>query len=167
MRVFISLLYPFEDVTKEFSVSYEAKELDGYPVLKAEPFTLALTYHKNHLMDFQGEGNVVLSIPCDRCLKPVSVTVPFVIDMKVNLDTKQDEDHEDVYFLSEDELDVDLLIEPEIQMGIPMKVLCKEDCKGICEKCGADLNEGPCSCDRSEAPTPMAEALMKALQNSH
>lgn len=166
MRVLISLLYPYEDITKEYTVAYEAEEIDGYPVLLKEPFPLKLTYHKNHTLDIVGAGAVEIAMPCDRCLKSVPVNVPFSVEMTVNLDTKQDQDQDDVYFFEEDELDVDLLLESEIWTGLPMKVLCKEDCKGICTTCGADLNEGPCGCERTEAPTPMAEALMKALQTS-
>ncbi len=62
------------------------------------------------------------------------------------------EEHE----LVEEDLGVVNLLEPvletrpivieQIHLGIPMKPLCREDCQGLCGQCGADLNEGPCSC---------------------
>ena len=55
-------------------------------------------------------------------------------------------------------LDVDRLIYDEILVNWPMKVLCREDCKGICRKCGTNLNYKPCSCDRTE-PDPRMAAI--------
>ena len=45
----------------------------------------------------------------------------------------------------------------------PMKVLCKEDCKGVCQFCGANLNEGQCSCKKPV--DPRLEALKQLLDN--
>lgn len=42
-------------------------------------------------------------------------------------------------------------IEEQVLLEIPYKPLCREDCKGLCVKCGADLNSGECGCDRSDA----------------
>ena len=44
-------------------------------------------------------------------------------------------------------LDVDKLIYNEILIGWPMKILCREDCKGICNMCGQNLNKGTCDCE--------------------
>lgn len=67
-------------------------------------------------------------------------------------DEEEGEEHE----LVEEELGVVSLLEPlldtrpivveQIHLGIPMKPLCREDCQGLCGQCGADLNEGTCSC---------------------
>ena len=47
-------------------------------------------------------------------------------------------------------LDLDELVYSEVVVSVPMKHLCKEDCKGICEKCGKNLNEGECGCPKRE-----------------
>ena len=44
-------------------------------------------------------------------------------------------------------LDVDKLLYNEILIGWPMKILCREDCKGICNMCGQNLNKGTCDCE--------------------
>ena len=48
------------------------------------------------------------------------------------------------------------LLHNEILIHWPMRVLCKEDCKGICSHCGKDLNEGPCSCEQESLDPRMA-----------
>ena len=55
-------------------------------------------------------------------------------------------------------LDVDRLIASELMVNLPMKVLCREDCKGICRKCGKNLNEGACGCDDS-VPDPRMSVI--------
>ena len=57
--------------------------------------------------------------------------------------TKEEKDYIDGY-----DLDVDKLVFGEILISMPGKTLCKEDCKGICLICGANLNKGECGCDR-------------------
>ena len=54
------------------------------------------------------------------------------------------------------ELDVDKLVYAEILVNWPMRVLCKDDCKGICKVCGMNLNKGACNCQRTELDPRMA-----------
>ncbi len=67
-----------------------------------------------------------------------------------------DEEMEDIDYLIGFDLDVDKLIYGEILVNWPMKVLCKEDCKGICKVCGMNLNKGNCDCQRTELDPRMA-----------
>ena len=61
-------------------------------------------------------------------------------------------------FVSGYELDTDALINNEILINMPVKVLCREDCKGICPVCGHNLNEGECGCD-TFVPDPRMAAI--------
>ncbi|MBR3036722.1 MAG: DUF177 domain-containing protein [Lachnospiraceae bacterium] len=168
MKIQYSLQFPFPDVTRVYDVRYEKPEFEGFRVSAAESFPLSLTFRKNRVLAAEGSGSLKLMIPCDRCLTETEVSVSFEIRDELHLDTHTDAEGEAVFCLDEEEyLDTDLLAEPFISMNIPMKVLCTENCKGICERCGANLNLGPCACQKTEAPTKMAEALMKALQNTN
>lgn len=51
-----------------------------------------------------------------------------------------------------DRIDVSDFVRSAVVLGMPMKVLCSESCKGLCHQCGANLNEGPCSCDKDSEP---------------
>ncbi len=59
-------------------------------------------------------------------------------------------------------LDTDSLFRDDILTELPSKLLCKDDCKGLCFKCGKNLNEGRCGCVMSE-PDPRTEALRRLL----
>ena len=54
------------------------------------------------------------------------------------------------------QLDIDKMVYDEILVNWPMKVLCREDCKGICKKCGTNLNVKTCDCEKSELDPRMA-----------
>ena len=107
---------------------------------------------------------------CSRCLAPV----PFERTQEVawiftpaHLRTASPEERE----LSGEELDVifydalsfpfDPFVEEQLQLEIPMKPLCREGCRGLCPRCGADLNVAPCAC--AEAPDGRWEALKDLL----
>ena len=72
--------------------------------------------------------------------------------------TGQDEERsmESSNFMTGTNLDVDQLIFGEILVSWPMKVLCREDCKGICKRCGANLNLTECQCPKTELDPRMA-----------
>ena len=61
-------------------------------------------------------------------------------------------------------LDVDKLISDEIVVALPTKVLCREDCRGLCSVCGQNLNHGTCDCDRHTGDPRMA-AIQDIFRN--
>ena len=94
-----------------------------------------------------GQADVTLNIPCDRCLKEVEVPVSLDFEKHVNLEAEDDKESDETNYIDGYNLDVDKLLYNEILIGWPMKVLCSEDCKGICSVCGQNLNEGTCDCE--------------------
>ncbi|MCR5545166.1 MAG: DUF177 domain-containing protein [Lachnospiraceae bacterium] len=87
--------------------------------------------------------------PCDRCLEEVEVSVPIKISEEFDIsdDTISCDEEEGVICIEENFLDVDCLVVNEILVNWPAKVLCKEDCKGICPVCGKNRNLEECDCD--------------------
>ena len=88
---------------------------------------------------------------CARCDREFTrhFTVPvehFLVD-KLN-----DEDMDEYIAVEDMHLDLDALVSEDIFLSFPMVFLCKPDCKGLCPQCGADLNEGNCSCRRPVDP---------------
>lgn len=84
---------------------------------------------------------------CARCLAPIEYDKS--LDVSLMLTRKIDNDEmDDIVFIESDEVDIDELLVPELVLDMDMVVLCSEDCKGLCTKCGKNLNEGECGCDR-------------------
>ena len=96
------------------------------------------------------EGSYEYKAPCDRCLAESSQSISFqssgkLVKEEAGNNVEEEESDEIVYYK---ELTVNLndYIWNQIASSLPMKFVCSEDCKGLCQKCGKDLNEGPCDC---------------------
>ena len=98
---------------------------------------------------------------CDRCGKEFenSVEVPYEIMLAEELENGE---NDEILLLENYEVDLGELAESEFILGMDTKTLCSEDCKGLCCHCGANLNEGPCSCKKEL--DPRWAALAKLLE---
>ncbi len=95
---------------------------------------------------------------CDRCLKEYKENSKAIMSGKIiNKDDKNNEDEEQIFFSKNEEFNLDEAIKTTIIFSEPMKTLCKEDCKGLCQKCGKNLNEGPCECEHEDIDPRLAK----------
>jgi uncharacterized protein len=98
---------------------------------------------------------------CRRCLAPVARTVELPLDMIWTVpDELGDEDDGELRFLepSSNELEIGEAIREEFLLAVPRYVVCREDCAGLCPRCGTNRNEGACACSVEE-PDPRWDAL--------
>ena len=137
-----------------------------YDITEKKSFELKLCRLGKNKFHISSEGEVVLDIPCDRCLKSVPTKVQFNIEQDVDLTEKssEEEEQEEKDYIDGYDLDVDRLVFGEIMLSMPGKTLCKEDCKGLCLVCGADLNVAECGCDR-EVLDPRMSVFKDILNN--
>ena len=132
-----------------------------FPVLETAPFTLSVANLGNKRLSITGRTDVTIGIPCDRCLEDVPIV--FSLDLSKEIDLARfladdPEELEDASYMIGTNLDVDQLIFGEILVSWPTKVLCREDCKGICKRCGTNLNLAECRCQKTE-PDPRMAAI--------
>ena len=80
------------------------------------------------------------------------------------LENSEEDLRDDVYLVESDAVELDDILIPELIMDMEMSVVCDEDCKGLCYKCGKNLNEGPCGCVTKEVD-PRLAVLQKFLDN--
>ncbi len=105
-------------------------------------------FNKTGIVTFKAKAKFDYATQCALCCKPLvrHATVPV---LHVLLTEIQDEDFDDLYVQVENmRLLIDDLVTEDIWLAIPSRFVCKEDCKGLCSQCGADLNEGSCSCKK-------------------
>lgn len=131
---------------------------------KKNPLKLTVTNLGKKRVLVEGETDLILKIPCSRCLEAVSV--PFEINYKREFDfgDEQSETLKETSYIDGYNLDTDLLIYEEVLLDFPMKVLCREDCKGICSNCGQNLNKRDCGCDRTSFD-PRMSAIRDIFNN--
>lgn len=112
----------------------------------------------------RAECDGVLSTQCVRCLKDIDVPVHFNVTETLMKGEKVSEEYEDVIVFEGTTISLDEIIENNFIMNISAQYLCSEDCKGLCPKCGADLNEGGCNCTDDEID-PRWAALKEIMDN--
>jgi uncharacterized protein len=93
-------------------------------------------------------------VECDRCLQPVEL--PVTTDFALEYISGSEYESSPAAELTEDELsvsvfednviDVDEIVKEQVLLAVPTRMLCREDCKGICPECGIDRNTGTCNC---------------------
>ena len=106
-------------------------------------------------------GKIVTEVEllCDRCAAPSRAPLEVEFDTRFIPQSKAAVETDNVRLLTEDlglaayegdAVDLDELVREQILLALPSRTLCREDCKGLCQKCGADLNAGQCSCEQGE-----------------
>jgi len=111
----------------------------------------------------KGSFTAVLDICCSRCLENTKLSIgsdfdytliPAKAEMSGDLELRPEE--LEVSYYQGDFIDLAPVICEQIILQIPMKVLCREECKGLCPQCGANLNVASCNCSSKRADSRMA-----------
>lgn len=117
-----------------------------------------------------GQMQAVLELPCDRCLAPVIIETdqPFELFYspgeyeagKVG-ETELHGRDLDFSVYESDEFELDELVLEQLELNLPSRVLCREECRGLCPQCGTDLNYEQCQCQEPVDPRWQALAELK------
>ena len=122
--------------------------LGNMPIVEKEDAHIVVSHVKGRELLITGSCRLVIEIPCDRCLEIVPTVFELQFSKNVNLSDEEGTDElDEKNYIDGYNLDVDKLLYNEILIGWPMKILCSEDCKGICNTCGQNLNKGTCNCE--------------------
>lgn len=163
MIINISELLSTTEKTEHYSVPLECNAFNihgqDYRIIEKAPVELTIKNTGVRTISIDGRVKVVVDIPCDRCLTGVPTNFDFELHKALDLN-ESDEDRirelDETSYVEHSSLDVDLMVYNEMLIRFPMKTLCKEDCKGLCLKCGQNLNLGECGCDRQSLDPRMA-----------
>jgi uncharacterized protein len=141
---------------RTFEPSQVAMPDDEYRIVA--PVHLAFDIHKDK-DKFRVVGTVrtELELPCSRCLEPFRMPVDRAFDLRYHPqaeassepDVEVGEADLETSFYRDEQIDLNEMMREQFYLALPMKPLCREDCKGLCAQCGTNLNTGTCDC----APT--------------
>ncbi len=104
---------------------------------------------------WRGDLHGVVRGECRRCLSEVLDEVDIMVDAAVFSSDPEAVDHPDFYPMSDRDaaVDVGAVVREELALAAQAHLLlCREDCAGLCPRCGADLNAGPCACHTPAEP---------------
>lgn len=120
----------------------------------------------------QGDATFRFTEPCARCLTEVDLSERARFDLTKLLGPEPDrprthevrDDEVDEDYLGEPEIDLNRVVLEQVALELPQRVLCSEDCKGLCPQCGANLNQETCRC-ATQAVDPRFALLAKLRED--
>ena len=103
-----------------------------------------------------------LELTCARCAREISLNRKLHVSHILSEDASGEDPDEEILKISDGEIDLDEPLTTAVILGTDMRYLCSEDCRGLCPKCGKNLNEGDCECPKDI--DPRWEALAQLLK---
>lgn len=178
MLVNLTDVFINEGRVQELDVPYDADTCTNpfgtFQIREKSPIALKLSNIGQSKALIQGNARFTFALTCDRCLRDVDYTFDLSFDRVVvpPEHTGSGMEHDDCVkhdsFMEDEDsselmegyhLNVDGLVNEELLLNWPAKILCRPDCRGICKVCGKDLNDGDCGCD-DFVPDPRMAAIM-------
>lgn len=117
------------------------------------------------LKDFDDPLAFSLRVVYEREAKATTVEKRVDVRKKkaTTLPDEEEEQNGDLYYFTGDHLELAPMLREQLILASPMHPLCSEECRGLCARCGKDLNEGPCRC--GEEPTGSPFQLLRAMKD--
>lgn len=109
------------------------------------------------IVEIDATLDALLQLTCSRCLTSFKKDVKIAVREKFARQVEED-DFDTIQLSPGDTVDITDILTKEIISSLPIQFLCSEDCKGLCQECGANLNEGDCDCDKEQVDVRL-EAL--------
>ena len=131
-------------VKEEFDFS--ALEIGGISPISSKVLVNGDISNNAEVVTFIGKATFNYKAPCDRCAVLTEKTLESPIN-HIIVNSLGNDDEEDFIVSENMELDLEDLIRSDIILGLPYLFLCKDDCKGVCPKCGKNLNTEKCICE--------------------
>ena len=155
---------PGKSLPFQFTMDLSQVDFGGYCPVQEPVHVEGQVRNTAGMLELSLRAWAMLDCICDRCAKE------FRREKEVSYscllaEEKQNEENDEIVLLEQGEfVDVEDLARTAFILGMDTKTLCSEDCKGLCPRCGADLNLGPCSCKKEI--DPRLAVLAKLLENS-
>ena len=132
---------------KQISLTFELEtfEFEGEEIRAIEKVDVeGVAISENDVIVKNASIKTKLQLSCSRCLD--TFIYPIDIDIEERFTNDKELQNEETMFVDSDTLNITEIIENSIISTLPIKRLCKEDCKGLCSQCGANKNVENCSC---------------------
>ena len=152
MRVDLRDIIVNPSVRMPLRIELETEDLD-FPSVKAfqkPPEADVTVFNEAGVLRLQGTVTADLLCTCDRCGQEFESRKVTAVDAVIA--EEESEDNPDLFVLEGTEIDLQELLATCLILDMETKFLCREDCKGLCARCGRNLNLGPCACGKEIDP---------------
>ena len=146
----------------DYELSLSHIGVSGVNPLKSPVKVKGIVKNNTGIVTLKANVELIYSASCDRCAEETEKTYNY--DFSHNLIASlSNEDNDDFLVVSDMRLDLDELIEEDVNLELPTKFLCSDECKGVCVMCGKNLNKDQCDCKKPI--DPRLEGLLQFLDN--
>ncbi len=155
MLLSLSKIIDCPGASVDFSVSVDLSDLQygtSFPV--SEPVTASGTVRNTAgVLMMTGIIRTCIHGVCDRCASDFTRDVEFPIDVVLVAELANEDSEDDrVFYLEADHANLEEIVRTVFVLSMDSKLLCKPDCQGMCHRCGKNLNEGKCNCQKELDP---------------
>lgn len=158
-----ALRYPGQEYPFNMDIDLEDMEFAGDPIHFEGIAVKGVMVGAGETVSIRADVKATIKSRCVRCLEDVSFDLSAVIDAEFA--RKSNPDDPDLYLFEASALDITDAVRDALIMEMPMMILCKEDCRGLCPVCGTNRNLVSCTCQEGgEVANPFA-ALKAIVQN--
>jgi len=112
-------------------------------------------------LELRGEVELCMTCTCDRCMREFEVTKPLSVTAYL-AEELTDEENPDIFLIEDSSIDLEEIFTTAFLLDTENKIVCDEDCEGLCIACGANLNDEPCVCPKEV--DPRLAALQQLLE---
>ena len=147
----------YRQPVSQFTRTFQPGEVDGDSDAYQIVAPVALEFDINKDKDkfrLVGRVRTELELTCSRCVETYRFPIDAEFDQRYlpssaassEAESEVEEDDLETSYYTDDEIDLSQLMREQFYLALPMKPLCREDCKGLCAQCGTNLNTGTCDC---------------------
>ena len=165
MKVQISDIISGKDRSKKIDYKFEMSQLEFEGDIikpKGSCNVVGRISANGDILILNAEIKVDLEMICSRCLD--TFIYPIDIDIEERFTTNSKSEDDEAVVVLDDVLDITEVVETSIISTLPIKRVCKDDCKGLCQECGCNLNFNTCSCNKEDVDIRF-EALRGLFDN--
>ena len=165
MKVQISDIISGKDRSKKIDYTFERSQFDFEgdiikPIGSCE--VVGMISSDSDMLILNAKIKADLEMICSRCLD--TFIYPIDIDIEERFTTNRSNEDDEAIVVMDDVLNITDIVENSIISTLPIKKVCKDDCKGLCQECGCNLNYNACSCNKEDVDIRF-EALKGLFDN--
>ncbi len=164
MQIQLEQIFNIEGSKKDFEFTFEPEiSLSDDISLDTPGIAVSGKIENNTgIVSLSGVAKFSATVICSRCAEPFKQSFEIPVEHLL-VKALEDEDNDDYIVVENSVLDIDELVREDVIFSLPLRFLCNEDCKGLCSKCGKNLNEGKCDCKKDV--DPRMAALLSLLDD--
>jgi len=152
-----------KNLTKDFDIEFDGNSFGYDDVVFTKPVKAKGVYKViRGSIELEADLTTRLRHQCSRCLKEFEEDLELHVEERFS-DKVSEDDYDTIQLSEGEDVDITDILTKDIISSLQIQSLCNEDCMGLCQKCGANLNDAACDCDTEQVDMRL-EALKDLLE---